>query len=57
MTDIADLIDRAANDPDVLSGFAAADQLQAVLGMTGSSGREIAETLAARIAHAHDGKQ
>jgi hypothetical protein len=56
MTDIADLIDRAANDPDVLAGFAT-DQLGTALGMTASSGREIAETLAARIAHAHDGKQ
>ncbi len=56
MTDIADLIDRAANDPDVLSGLAAADELETVLGMTGSSPRDIAETLAARIAHAH-GKQ
>lgn len=57
MTDFADLIDRAANDPEFLSGLVAADQLETVLGMTGSSQREIAETLGARIAHAHTGKQ
>ena len=57
MTDIAELIDRAANEPELLSGLGAADQLKTVLGMTGSSRREIAETLRARIAHAHDGKQ
>ncbi len=56
MTDMADLIDRAATDPDVLSGFASTDQLKSVLGMTDSSPREIAETLRARIAHAHSGK-
>jgi hypothetical protein len=57
MTDIADLINRAANDPDLLSGIVADDQLETVLGMTGSSQREIVETLGARIAHAHSGKQ
>jgi hypothetical protein len=57
MTDIADLIDLAANDPDLLSGIVADDQLETVLGMTGASQREIAETLGARIAHAHSGKQ
>jgi hypothetical protein len=57
MTDMADLIDRAANDPDFLSGLVSPDQLKSVLGMTESSQREIAETLRARIAHAHHGKQ
>ncbi len=57
MTDMADLIDRAAKDPDFLSGIVSPDQLKSVLGMTESSPREIAETLRARIAHAHSGKQ
>jgi hypothetical protein len=57
MTDMVDLIERAANDPNFLSGVGSADQLKTVLGMPESSQREIAETLQARIAHAHGGKQ
>ena len=55
MSDIADLIERAAQDPEFLSALVPADQLTAVLGIADQ--REIAETLRARIAHAHDGKQ
>ncbi|HEY4922042.1 MAG TPA: hypothetical protein VII40_18205 [Xanthobacteraceae bacterium] len=55
MSDIADLIDRAAQDPEFLSGIVPSDQLNAVLGTTDA--REIAETLRARIAHAHNGKK
>ncbi len=55
MSNIADLIDRAAQDPEFLSAIVPADQLTSVLGMTDQ--REIAETLRARIAHAHEGKQ
>jgi len=55
MSDIADLIDRAAQDPEFLSAIVPADQLNAVLGIADT--REIAETLRARIAHAHNGKK
>jgi hypothetical protein len=51
MTDMVDLIDRAAKDPDFLSGIVPADQLKTVLGAPESSQREIAETLRARISH------
>ncbi len=57
MKDLANLIDRAAKDPDFLSRILSPDQLKNVLGMPGSSEREIAETLQARISHAHSGKQ
>jgi hypothetical protein len=57
MTDLAKLIDRAASDPDFLSGIVSPDQLKSVLGLTASSPRDIAETLRARIAHAHAGKK
>jgi hypothetical protein len=57
MKDLVNLIDRAAKDPDFLSRILSPDQLKNVLGMTGSSEREIAETLQARISHAHSGKQ
>jgi hypothetical protein len=51
MADIAELIDRAANDPNFLSNVVSGEQLKTVLGMPKSSQREIAETLRARIAH------
>jgi len=54
MTDMVELIDRAARDPEFLRGIVPSDQLKAALGM--SSERQIAETLQARIAHIH-GKQ
>ena len=57
MTDMVDLIERAANDPNFLADVGSTDQLKTVLGMPESSQREIAETLQARIAHAHGGKQ
>jgi hypothetical protein len=57
MRDLANLIDRAANDPDFLSRIVSPDQLKNVLGMPSSSEREIAEALRARISHAHSGKQ
>jgi hypothetical protein len=57
MKDLANLIDRAAADPDFLSRIVSPDQLKNVLGMPGSSEREIAEALRARISHAHSGKQ
>ena len=57
MKDLVNLIDRAAKDSDFLSRILSPDQLKNVLGMTGSSEREIAETLQARISHAHSGKQ
>jgi hypothetical protein len=57
MIDIAELINRAANEPDFLAGIVPADQLNTVLGMTETSRQEIAETLRARIAHGHFGKQ
>jgi hypothetical protein len=57
MKDLVNLIDRAAKDPDFLSRILSPDQLKNVLGMTGSSEREIAETLQARISHAHNGKK
>ena len=57
MTDMVDLIERAANDPSFLSDVVSTHQLKTVLGMPDSSQREIAETLQARIAHAHGGKQ
>ena len=57
MKNHVDLIDRAANDPDFLSAVVPAGQLQTVLGMPKASQREIAQTLLARISHAHNGKQ
>jgi hypothetical protein len=57
MTNMVDLIERAANDPSFLSDVVSTHQLKTVLGMPESSQREIAETLQARIAHAHGGKQ
>jgi hypothetical protein len=57
MKDFVELIDRAAKDPDFLSGILSPDQLKAVLGMPNASEREIAEALSARISHAHSGKQ
>jgi hypothetical protein len=57
MKNLVDLIDRAANDPDFLSAVVPAGQLQTVLGMPKASQREIAQTLLARISHAHNGKQ
>ena len=57
MTNMVDLIERAANDPNFLSDVVSADKLKTVLGMPKSSQREIAGTLQARIAHAHGGKQ
>ena len=57
MKNFVDLIDRAAKDPDFLSGILSPDQLKTVLGMPNASEREIAETLSARISHAHSGKQ
>jgi hypothetical protein len=57
MNDLANLIDRAAKDPDFLSRILSPDQLKNVLGMPGSSEREIAETLQALIYHAHAGKK
>jgi hypothetical protein len=57
MKDLVNLIDRAAKDPDFLSRILSPDQLKNVLGMPGSSEREIAEALQARISHAHSGKK
>ena len=57
MKDLVNLIDRAAKDPDFLSRVMSADQLKSVLGMPNASEREIAETLRARISHAHAGKK
>jgi hypothetical protein len=57
MKNLVDLIERAAKDPDFLSGVLSPDELKTVLGMPESSEREIAETLQARISHAHSGKQ
>jgi hypothetical protein len=57
MNDLVNLIERAAKDPDFLARVLSPDQLKAVLGMSGSSEQEIAETLKARISHAHSGKQ
>jgi hypothetical protein len=45
MTDMVDLIERAANDPSFLSDVVSTHQLKTVLGMPESSQREIAETL------------
>jgi hypothetical protein len=56
MNDLVNLIERAAKDPDFLARVLSPDQLKAVLGMSGSSEQEIAETLKARISHAHSGK-
>jgi hypothetical protein len=52
MKDLANLIERAAADPDFLSRIVSPDQLKNVLGMPASSEREIAEALRARISHA-----
>jgi hypothetical protein len=57
MNDLVDLIERAAKDPDFLARVLSPDQLKVVLGMPGSSQRDIAETLKARISHVHSGKQ
>ena len=57
MKDLVNLIDRAAKDPDFLSRVLSPDQLKAVLGMPNASERDIAETLSARISHAHAGKK
>jgi hypothetical protein len=57
MNNLVDLIERAAKDPDFLSGVLSPEQLKTVLGMPNSSERQIAETLKARISHAHSGKQ
>ncbi len=57
MKNLVDLIDRAAKDPDFLSRVLSADQLKTVIGMPNASEREIAETLSARISHAHAGKK
>ena len=57
MKDFVELIDRAAKDPDFLSGILSPDQLKAVLGMPDASERAIAEALSARISHAHSGKK
>jgi hypothetical protein len=57
MKDFTSLIDRAAQDPDFLARIVAPGELKTVLGMSNASEREIAETLQARISHAHSGKQ
>ena len=57
MKSLVDLIDRAAKDPDFFAAAMPAEQLKAVLGMANSSEREIAQTLQARISHAHSCKQ
>jgi hypothetical protein len=57
MKDLVDLIDRAAKDPDFLARILSPDQLKTVLGMPNASERDIAETLSARISHAHAGKK
>jgi hypothetical protein len=57
MKNFVELIDRAAKDPDFLTGILSPDQLKNVLGMPNASEREIAEALSARISHAHSGKQ
>jgi hypothetical protein len=56
MKNLVNLIERAAKDPDFLSGVLSPDELKTVLGMPNSSEREIAETLQARISHGHSGK-
>jgi len=53
MTDMVELINRAARDPELLSGIAAPEQLKAVFNMRDASERRIVETLRARIAHVH----
>jgi hypothetical protein len=57
MNDLIDLIERAATDPDFLSSVLSPEQLKTVLGMPNASERQIAETLKARISHAHSGKK
>ena len=57
MKNFVELIDRAAKDPDFLTGILSPDQLKTVLGMPNASEREIAAALSARISHAHSGKQ
>jgi len=57
MKSLVDLIDRAAKDQDFLAAVVPADQLKTALGMPNASEREIAQTLQARISHAHSGKQ
>jgi hypothetical protein len=57
MKDFIGLIDRAAQDPDFLARIVSPGELKTVLGMPNASEREIAETLQARISHAHSGKQ
>jgi hypothetical protein len=57
MNNLVDLIERAAKDPAFLSSVLSPDQLKSVLGMPNASERQIAETLKARISHAHSGKK
>jgi hypothetical protein len=52
MTDIVDLINRAARDPGLLSQAARPNELQAVLGMPACSEGEIVEALKSRVSHA-----
>ena len=51
MTDMVELIKRAARDPEFLSGVASGEELKAAFNMRDSSERKIVETLRARIAH------
>jgi hypothetical protein len=57
MNNLVDLIERAAKNPAFLSSVLSPDQLKSVLGMPNASERQIAETLKARISHAHSGKK
>jgi hypothetical protein len=57
MKSLVDLIDRAAKDPEFLAAALPADHMKTALGMPGSSDREIAQTLQARISHATHGKK